>query len=238
MPTCSGPHPELTQAWSRHCACASEWALHAYVMAGSLAVLAYLLLNIARRLLLQAAAQAQWRSLFAGTLTVLAPCDLRGRLVIHPPSSSSTSPRWPCWEWGRAGPLLPRATSRVTPSSPEPSAPPALEDEGEHGHHHEHQQAKGDGSGNDGHENAPDGAGAGGEGSGSTAAGAAPAPGPQGHDDAAERERQEAFIRRRVEETMRKYERAAWAKGLLAVGLLVAAGLLISLAPQFLDYRP
>lgn len=239
-PTCSGPHPELTQAWSRHCACASEWAFHAYVMAGSLAVLAYLLLNLARRLLLQAVAQAHWRALFAGTLTVLAPCDLHGRLVIR--RTSVPASLWNRW---RVGPLSPsRARARVAPS-----AAAAEEGEGEGADYdalivHRQQQAKADGDGRG--TPAPDAAGDGGSGGVGGGGGAnSPVPAMQGRGGGGvggggegQLQQQEAFVRRRVEETMRAYEREAWAKGLLAVLVLVGAGLLISLAPQFLDYQP
>jgi len=81
-PTCSGPHPELLQVWSRHCACSSEWTLHAYILAGSFVVLTYVVLNMARKMLIQGLSQTHWRLLSDGKLTFLGHCDEDGRLLF------------------------------------------------------------------------------------------------------------------------------------------------------------
>lgn len=83
-PTCSGPHPELLQIWSRHCACSSEWTLHAYVLAGSFVVITYVVLNLARKMLIQGLSQSHWRLLSDGKLTFLGHCDEDGRLLFGP----------------------------------------------------------------------------------------------------------------------------------------------------------
>lgn len=82
VPTCSGPHPELLQVWSRHCACSSEWTVHSLVMAGSLVMLLYLVVNVARKLIVRGISQIYWRLLSDGKMKILGYCDMNGRLLF------------------------------------------------------------------------------------------------------------------------------------------------------------
>ena len=176
-PTCSGPHPELLQAWSRHCACSSEWAIHAHVLAGSLAVLTYILLNVARKFLLRGLGQTHWRLLSDDKLTLLGHCDAQGCVYVGPAQRRRN---------GGDGEVKASTENTIFATVGRPTTPKGGEEE-------------------------------------------------EDDDDAQQRQ---ALVQAKVETALRFYEAQGWVLVILAVALFVGCGVLLTKAPQFLDYQP
>ena len=203
-PTCSGPHPELLQVWSRHCACSSEWTLHAYILAGSFVVLTYVVLNMARKMLMQGLSQTHWRLLSDGKLTFLGHCDEDGRLLFGfqaaPTAGEKTKGIDKVTAVGEAGD---KATVEVDNPTLRTAAPPAA--------------------------SSP-------RGQAAVAQESDEGPG----DDVAAQEQaaRRAFIHGKVAPVMRAYERQGRVMTVLAVVLVVTGIVLLTKAPQYLQYHP
>lgn len=203
-PTCSGPHPELLQVWSRHCACSSEWTLHAYILAGSFVVLTYVVLNMARKMLMQGLSQTHWRLLSDGKLTFLGHCDEDGRLLFGSQAAVTVDGKaQDIAKVAAGGEAVDKAGVAVDNPILRTAAPPAASSPRD-------QAAVPPGSDN----------------------------GPE--DDAAAQAEaaRHAFIHSKVAPRMQAYERQGRVMTVLAVVLVVTGIVLLTKAPQYLQYHP
>ena len=203
-PTCLGPHPDLLQVWSRHCACSSEWTLHACVLAGSFVLLTYVVLNLARKMLIQGLSQTHWRLLSDGKLTFLGHCDEDGRLLFGSQTALTASKKMEDNDKTIAGgeaddkeavivenPIL-RTT--VPPSASSQRGQAAVAQERDRG--------------------------------------------PEEDVAAQKKVNPRAFIHSKVAQVMQAYEWQGRVMTVLAVVLVVAGIVLLTKAPQYLQYNP